>query len=270
MRGANVKLVSEDPGEFTPIPDSEDDLSGYFGPGRRSSSWIRSVAGGGGAGTGSGSSVVLRAAQDENVCRVIFDRDPESVILRQNDVGELEIWTEGGRLAALRARHRRWLALTLGAHALRRGRLRRRRVAPPAAEREHGGCDAGGDRVEIASFEDLDLVAGTDEWFAVGDRVVVNPGADNENTPRSPGSARSSSPSPSSTTRAGRDDRRRRSRRTRRSRWPGGPGGPGRSGGAVGRRRRSHGAAEPEVGGSAAGTVAGVQSGAGQATGGSC
>ncbi len=93
MRGANVKLVSDEPGEFTPIPETDADSGGYIGP-KTIFLVDPELPGGAGGGRYGGSSVVLRAAQDENVCQVIFDRDPESVILRQNDVGELEIWTE--------------------------------------------------------------------------------------------------------------------------------------------------------------------------------
>ncbi|MCZ7537728.1 MAG: hypothetical protein M5T61_18635 [Acidimicrobiia bacterium] len=64
MRGANVKLLSEDPGAFTPIPDSEDDSGGYFGP--KTIFLVDPKCGGGkGAGTGSGSSVVLRRSGRE-------------------------------------------------------------------------------------------------------------------------------------------------------------------------------------------------------------
>ncbi|MCZ7530588.1 MAG: hypothetical protein M5U31_09745 [Acidimicrobiia bacterium] len=111
---------------------------------------------------------------------MIFDRDPESVILRQNDVGELEIWTEEDGWQPYEPG-------TVGGSALTSA------LTPSAAgvfddgalhllpqSVSTAGAAAGGDRAEIAPFEDLDLVAGTDEWFAVGDRVVVNPGADNE------------------------------------------------------------------------------------------
>ncbi|MCZ7530587.1 MAG: PKD domain-containing protein [Acidimicrobiia bacterium] len=60
MRGANVKLVSEDPGEFTPIPDSEDDLSGYFGP---KTIFLVDPKCGGGGGAGTGERVVGRVAR---------------------------------------------------------------------------------------------------------------------------------------------------------------------------------------------------------------
>jgi hypothetical protein len=161
LRGANVVLESPDPGPGGPIPD-DDDGAGYISP--KTIFMVDPNCAGGAESNGAssmGAPGTSSAQSTEGRCEVVFDRGPDAIVLRQTLLGELEQWTADDG----------WQPFVVEVA----GRIP---VLPQSVTTE--GVPAGATEVEIASAADLDLVAGLDEWFAVGDLVVIDPGGPNE------------------------------------------------------------------------------------------
>ncbi len=167
LRGANVQLRSEptslDVDLSEPAPVARPD---YLNPktiflvNPACDHSIDSIDGG---GLTVGLRTVLRPAQEAATCDIVFDRGPDALILREGTDGTIESWTEDDGWAPYD------FSIT--------GEIP---VLPQSVSTQ--GADAGATEVEIASQDDLHLVAGVDEWFAVGDKVVLDPGGPNEET----------------------------------------------------------------------------------------
>lgn len=157
IKGSNVVLNSPDPALGGPIPEP-DDSHPFISP--KTFFLIDSRCGGGPDAQQSTSSAATPAAV-AGTCSIVFDRGPNAVILRQAVTSELERWTaaEG------------WQPFVISAA----GAIP---ILPQTVST--GEAAAGTSRIEIASAADLDLVPGLDQWFAVGDMVVIDPGGPNE------------------------------------------------------------------------------------------
>jgi len=154
LKGATTRLVASDP---TPT-----DYSNFLYPTRPGyvvpKTWVLIDARCGGQPTQPPSQTrALPPGSSTGICKIVFDDAPSTPILRQEAIGELEQWDEGTG----------WKPYDYtGINPIK--------TKPQTAV--SADTPAGATRLPIFDQNDLGVDPQTNDWFHVGDTVVLDPG----------------------------------------------------------------------------------------------
>ena len=156
LKGATTQLVAADANPVDMSGFAPADVSTYY----VSPKTVILVAPG--CPGGQPRRAMIQTAADEPLgqCPITFSDDPDALILREG-AGGLEQWTGTD-----------WIPFVyeLGGAGVE--------VQPQAST--SASVLAGSTALPINEMEDVDAVAGIDDWFEVGQTIIINPGGENE------------------------------------------------------------------------------------------